>query len=426
MIGFSSVRKMASIAIPIILSCLTVACDDNSPSQAPKAKVEVVASVKDLAKCESGNEGEMAWVEGEHTARICINEEWQAASESSNDTISVNHSTLYTTEYASCSVQELDDKSGIKIICNGDSIGVLLNGTDGTNGTDGVDGKNGVDGKDGADGKDGVDGKDGKSCTMENDSDGIVYVTCDSSTIKLYKAFCDTAHYDPDTHFCQDEKVYPKCENKKYDPSKLLCDTRDNQLYPIVTIGSQTWMARNLNYRYLQKTSTLDSSSFCYNDDEANCAIYGRLYLWSATLDSTDIITKQCKGCSNNYTSLITILNRNKTVRGICPIGWHLPSNKEWSILFDAVGGTNIGCAKLKSTVGWYNNGNGTDDYGFSALPGGDRRTPTFGYIDYQALFWSWSGSSTPYRFACFYNTDKTNLGSLPTSFSQYIRCLKD
>jgi uncharacterized protein (TIGR02145 family) len=57
-------------------------------------------------------------------------------------------------------------------------------------------------------------------------------------------------------------------------------------------------------------------------------------------------------------------------VQGVCPAGWHLPSSAEWDTLINFVGGTETAGRKLKSTRGW-NNGNGTDNYGFSALPGG-------------------------------------------------------
>ena len=118
-------------------------------------------------------------------------------------------------------------------------------------------------------------------------------------------------------------------------------DSRDNQSYPIVTIGQQVWMASNLNY---------DSyGSYCYDDNPSNCKKYGRLYSWEA-------------------------------VQNVCPRGWHLPSYEEFETLFAAVGGEfvrneNEGgwfgvSVKLKSKTGW-KSGHGTDAYGFSVLPAG-------------------------------------------------------
>ena len=129
------------------------------------------------------------------------------------------------------------------------------------------------------------------------------------------------------------------------DPSTVVkgtfTDSRNSQTYKTVKIGTQTWMSENLNYK--------TTDSWCYDDDPAKCAMYGRLYTWSAA----------------------------KTA---CPSGWHLPSKGEWQDLAKATGTTVASGgtdAKLKSKSGWGWNildnvsGNGTDDYGFSALPGG-------------------------------------------------------
>ena len=96
-------------------------------------------------------------------------------------------------------------------------------------------------------------------------------------------------------------------------------------------IGEQTWMAENLN-------CDVGGVSKCYADDPACCAKYGRLYDWSTAITA-------------------------------CPSGWHLPSSDEWNALVTAVGGYDMAGTKLKATSGWFNDGNGTDEYGFSALP---------------------------------------------------------
>jgi uncharacterized protein (TIGR02145 family) len=111
-------------------------------------------------------------------------------------------------------------------------------------------------------------------------------------------------------------------------------DTRDGKTYKTVKIGKQTWMAENLNYAA--------EGSKCYV-----CEIYGRHYNWNVAMTA-------------------------------CPMGWHLPSDGEWQILVDLGGGEAVAGKKLKSASGWdidsegnFYNGNGTDDYGFLALPGG-------------------------------------------------------
>jgi uncharacterized protein (TIGR02145 family)/uncharacterized repeat protein (TIGR02543 family) len=136
-------------------------------------------------------------------------------------------------------------------------------------------------------------------------------------------------------------------------------DGRDNKRYNKVTIGSQVWMAENLNYDVLDNTSDV-----CYDNDDANCVTYGRLYSWATAMDINASYNRiYWEGSDVNY-------------RGICPAGWHLPSDVEWDTLVNYVGGWSTAGTKLKSKDGWNRSGNGTDDYGFSALPGGK------GYID--------------------------------------------
>jgi uncharacterized protein (TIGR02145 family) len=122
-----------------------------------------------------------------------------------------------------------------------------------------------------------------------------------------------------------------------------------------VTIGSQVWAKKNLNCDV--------EGSKCYDDDLANCAEYGRLYDWATAM----ALPSSCNSsiCSDQIQA---------KHRGICPSGWHIPSNAEWTTLTDYVG-SDAG-TKLKAASGWddsYNgaSGNGTDEFGFSALPGG-------------------------------------------------------
>lgn len=137
-----------------------------------------------------------------------------------------------------------------------------------------------------------------------------------------------------------------------------LTDSRDGQTYKTVTIGSQTWMAQNLNYKA--------ANSFCYESSAENCEKYGRLYLWSAAMDSVGAWSTNGKDCGD-----LTSCSPTDPVRGVCPKGWHLPSNIEWETMLIAVGGVATAGKVLKSTSGW--NGNGTDDFGFSALSAGYR-----------------------------------------------------
>jgi len=126
------------------------------------------------------------------------------------------------------------------------------------------------------------------------------------------------------------------------------------QTYKTVVIGTQTWMAENLNYKA--------TGSFCYDNDPANCTICGRLYDWTTAMNiDAKYINEKWNGNDVNH-------------KGICPSGWHIPSDADWTTLTNFVG-SDVG-TKLKATSGWHHlfdgsSVNGTDAYGFSALPCG-------------------------------------------------------
>lgn len=131
-------------------------------------------------------------------------------------------------------------------------------------------------------------------------------------------------------------------------------DTRDNHTYKWVKIGKQKWMAENLNYNI--------GDSWCYDNNSSNCSKYGRLYTW-------------------------------ETAKKACPDGWHLPTDIEWKELVDFIASDGYSAKEgtaLKSTSGWNSDGNGTDNYDFTALPGGFRfNNGTFNTLSYCATFWS-------------------------------------
>ena len=219
-----------------------------------------------------------------------------------------------------------------------------------------------------------------------------------------------------------------------------LKDSRDNQVYKTVSIGTQTWMAENLNYAYKGKTSTFDSSSFCYDDDPTNCSKYGRLYLWSAAMDSAGTWSTNGKGCGNGKFCLPTY-----PVRGVCPEGWHLPTEEDFRILSRGTGATwdernfyYIDAGKyLKSTSGWNDNGNGTDAYGFSALPAGiGLQGGPFQQLGYIATFWSATRviesnvddyySDDAFVMTLYQNSDHAFLPPQDMYSAASVRCLKD
>ncbi len=158
---------------------------------------------------------------------------------------------------------------------------------------------------------------------------------------------------------------------KYYNPAisyGTLKDSRDGQVYRTVQIGVQTWMAENLNYDYNVGTA----ASYCYNDSKDSCAKYGRLYTWSAAMDSAAIFSNDGKGCGRGVTC-----SANGKVQGVCPAGWHLPDTTEWKALINYVDlqTTDDAGYALKATNGWrsYNgvSRDGSDEFGFGALPAG-------------------------------------------------------
>ena len=189
------------------------------------------------------------------------------------------------------------------------------------------------------------------------------------------------------------------------------CDTRDGKKYVYVTIGEQIWMAENLNYNV--------SDSKCYNNNETNCVTYGRLYNWVTAM-----------GISGSYNISYYNPSASTKYKGVCPSSWHLPNNAEWTTLTDFVGGSSTAGTKLKARSGWSGNGNGTDDYGFSALPGGDGGTGTYFHpAGYGGSWWSateGNASSAYNRYTGYLDADISTAYSDDKTELYSVRCLKD
>jgi uncharacterized protein (TIGR02145 family) len=203
------------------------------------------------------------------------------------------------------------------------------------------------------------------------------------------------------------------------------------ETYETVVIGEQTWMARNLNYEA--------EGSMCYNKDPANCKKYGRLYSWATAMG----FPEKCN--YNNYSSGEKDIDCkiNAPHRGICPEDWHIPSQEDWRELIRAEGDIGKG---LKARSGWDSytamsdngnfekqSGNGTDSYGFAALPGGSGNSDSsfFSVVGEHGYWWS---TLTEYDiFAYTYNLNRNNhtghnsyLSTFSRSSTVSIRCIKD
>jgi uncharacterized protein (TIGR02145 family) len=184
-----------------------------------------------------------------------------------------------------------------------------------------------------------------------------------------------------------------------------------------VIIGEQEWTNQNLSVRkfrngdqiFLAKTpeewenSLIEKKpAMCfYNFENDNKNSYGAFYNWYAVKD----------------------------YRGIAPIGFHIPTDLEWSELINYLGGENVAGIKMKSKIGWKKNGNGDDSFGFNAIPAGHLLSPDiFQWINEEGYWWSSTMTNTYYAYVYSLNSYKGNVlrsgKSISSGFS--VRCVKD
>ncbi len=194
-------------------------------------------------------------------------------------------------------------------------------------------------------------------------------------------------------------------------------DTRDGKVYKTVVIGTQTWMAENLNVSTFRNGDTIPEvkndeewlkagenkqPAWCYNiNDKSKGMIYGKLYNWYAVND----------------------------LRGLAPEGWNVPTDEEWTLLTDYLGGEEVAGTKMKSSNGWIENRNVTNESGFSGLPGGSRDPDgAFFGVGYGGSWWSSTEIGTFNARSLDLGYDDGNVyrsfGTKHYGFS--VRCLKD
>ena len=361
---------------------LFVACGDEVTEVTQVVGMQVLEEGDALPKCTADNEGAMVYSVDSAAAYYCVNRNWT-------------------------SMKGKDGKDGADGKDGKD-------GADGKNGKDGADGKNGKDGKNGTNGTNGTNGSSGKSCSAVAIDNGYKIV-CGGDSVGVVLTGENGAKGDTGVAgtsctaeevsdgvkiTCTDGKSFTLsngADGKSFVDGWMV-DPRDKQLYRVVTIGDQTWMAENLNYK--------TENSWCgggIGENEGDCTKYGRLCTWAAANDA-------------------------------CPEGWHLPDTTEWNKLFTAVGGKSTAGKKLKSQTGWndYNgtSGNGTDDYGFSAFPAGFRNDDGSFCIEGGSLAYIWSAteynSSDAYLMSLYYYSEGAYLGYNYKGNAFSVRCLKN
>ena len=218
----------------------------------------------------------------------------------------------------------------------------------------------------------------------------------------------------------------------KYD---TMIDPRDKQVYKVVKIDvpdtnySQVWMAENLNYADSVKTPSLKGGNWCYNNDEKNCKVSGRYYSWAAAIDSVALANDSKEPLVCGYGKKCGL---DRAVQGICPDGWHLPSIYEWGLLSVALGNAPVSGEPLKALTGWNYAGtpdnNGTDLYGFAALPTG-RRISATKWEKVGSDVYYWSATEYSANDGRYFNINNVYTNSYTyqnsKSYGQSVRCVK-
>jgi uncharacterized protein (TIGR02145 family) len=194
---------------------------------------------------------------------------------------------------------------------------------------------------------------------------------------------------------------------------------RDGNYYKVVTIGTQIWMAENLNSGIQTPLSDFQKDNgiiekHCYNDLKSYCDIYGGLYQWAEAM--------QYKPPDNGIIG---------TTQGICPAGWHMPTISEWQTLSNYLDGPQVAGGKLKEKgfAHWLQpNSGATNESGFSALPGGQSDGTTFNELGIYGLWWStdMDNLKNPLNYFIYYDSPEINRFSAGFTWSASVRCVKN
>ena len=268
------------------------------------------------------------------------------------------------------------------------------------------------------------------SSTIRNDSLSSSAIESSSSSAIEIASSSSTIRNDNSSSSSETTQSSSSSENisagSVYDATaKTLTDLRDGQTYKTVTIGTQTWMAENLNYADSVMTPSLKGRSWCYDNNADSCAKYGRLYTWAAAIDSV-ALQNQDDNLICGYGRFCKSLLKKQ---GLCPDSWHLPDTTEWKMLFEAVGGQGVAGRALKTQSSWSDNSGGTDNYGFSALPSGYyREYDGFSYVNHLSNFWTATEATsyTSYYISLESVGDAANRYDISKGNAFSVRCLKD
>ncbi len=373
-------RKKISLMLPLLCAPLAFwACGDGESNSGTSANGSVsesdlvVATFDDLPVCSGKREGATAYVKDEKTAYICEDGKWISDDETDGDDSSSS------VKPSSSSSDKIDSSSSVKP-SSSSSV------------------------------------KPGSSSSKKDDPmSSSSVVSSSSSAVKVESSSSSRGLFD----MTKDEFLNPEITYG------TMTDKRDNKIYKTVKIGDQVWMAENLNYADSTKMPSLKGKSWCFNNKAENCDVTGRLYTWAAAIDSVALANDADNPQTCGYGKTCAL---PAVVQGVCPSGWHLPTYDEWQTLFKAVGGSSAAGKALKSGSGWYGNGNGTDTYGFSALPAGYRYGGgNFSGAGYDASFWSASEyySYNAYVMYLDYDDENADMDYGHKYYGYSVRCLQ-
>lgn len=382
---------------------LFASCGDDVTKVVSGARMESALRVESLPECSPDLAGKILYVVENGAGYVCGNSGWNPLSA--------------PREKFSCDLIALEDSSGYKMICDGDSVGVVKNGENGANGVLG-----------GA----GAAAEDGDGCSIAEGENGRYFRICGADTTLLYHALCDGVPFDIKVNFCYDGGIFAK---PVFD---TLVDGRDSSVYWMVKIGNQGWMAEDLR---LEVSESLPNNpkkitDSLYTSRDVMITRYHRIH-WLYADSAAD-----------------GVLSRGRLYPWwmpdtLCPAGTHLPSADEWNelVAFVEANGQGMPAAfSLQAKYGWYDDESGNVDrkkklrhaadlFGFSALPIAIQQWSddkgNFSYAESDGIYASYLMEVDDVVLMFQISSERKRLGTAGvvggSNFNyRFVRCLRD
>ncbi|MCQ2055091.1 MAG: hypothetical protein MJY82_07360 [Fibrobacter sp.] len=312
----------ASVAVAGLAIFGLTACGDETTNNNYATVAIEDYTLKTLPKCDSTMEGQIGFVTTTEELMYCMDGEWMNLNGADGDKGDKGKQGEKGNAGDDCTAKQLKDKSGYKIVCGEDSVGVVLNGEKGDKGEQ---------------------GEAGESCKMTKVTDmgdTVAMVTCKKDTVWLMNGKnVESSGSGEGTGSGEGSgsgegtgsgEGSGSGEGPENQQTTLTEGSLPNGL---VIIGNQVWAGQNVN--------DASKGGTCYNNDEEYCETFGRLYTWSEAMD---------EHLSNNDVSIGTI---KKNYQGICPDGYHIPTGTDWENLSKYVNSTKR-AAEIRTANDYY------------------------------------------------------------------------